>query len=222
MTQATARAGSARERRRERTSAEILEAAWELCREQGLASLSLRELAGRVGMRAPSLYSYFDSKLAIYDAMFGQGYRELRAHMAPFNDRRPVTRDAIKEGVRHWVAFCTADEVRYQLLFQRTIPGFEPSPESYALAIEHLGEARQVLVDAGVTDDSALDLWTAVLTGLTSQQISNDPGGDRWSGLVDESVDMFLDHLGVLTDGRSPGDRSPDSETTDNESTDNQ
>jgi len=209
--------GSARERRREQTTAEILDAAWGLCREGGLASLSLRELAGRVGMRAPSLYSYFDSKQAIYDAMFSQGYRELRAHMEPFTDLRPITRAEMKEGVRHWVAFCTADEVRYQLLFQRTIPGFEPSPESYALALEHLGEARQVLVDAGVTDESALDLWTAVLTGLTSQQISNDPGGDRWSGLVDESVDMFLDHLGVL-----PENQPTENQPTENQPTDSQ
>jgi AcrR family transcriptional regulator len=63
-------------RRREATKAEILDAAWDLVGEQGLAALSLRDLAARVGMRAPSLYQYFDSKHAIYDAMFGQGARE--------------------------------------------------------------------------------------------------------------------------------------------------
>ena len=34
--------------------------------------------------------------------------------------------------MRLFVEFCTSDPVRYQLLFQRTIPDFEPSPESYA------------------------------------------------------------------------------------------
>ncbi|MDQ3659652.1 MAG: hypothetical protein M3454_01050, partial [Actinomycetota bacterium] len=33
-----------------------------------------------------------------------------------------------------FVEFCTEDPVRYQLLFQRTIPGFEPSAESFALS----------------------------------------------------------------------------------------
>lgn len=198
MTQTESPRTTSRERRREQTSAEILDAAWELCRENGLASLSLRELADRVGMRAPSLYSYFASKDAIYDAMFAEGYWQLRAHMQPFTDVRPATRPLLKEAIRHWFEFCTADAVRYQLLFQRTIPGFEPSADSYALALQHLDDARQVLIDAGVTDDEALDLWTALLTGLTSQQISNDPGGERWSGLVDRSVDMFLDHLGIL------------------------
>jgi mRNA degradation ribonuclease J1/J2 len=30
------------------------------------------------------------------------------------------------------------------------------------------------------------------MTGLTDQQISNDPGGTRWRRLVDRAVDMLL------------------------------
>src|ERR1700680_5086923 len=71
-----------RAERREATRAEILDAAWELAREQGLAGLSLREVAAKVGMRPPSLYWYFDAKHAIYDAMFAQGYRQLLARLA--------------------------------------------------------------------------------------------------------------------------------------------
>src|SRR5437870_9135304 len=63
--------------RHEATRAEILDAAWQLVRAEGLAALSLRDLARKVGMQAPSLYSYFDSKHAIYDAMFLQGNLEL-------------------------------------------------------------------------------------------------------------------------------------------------
>ena len=75
----------ARDRRAERrdsTRAEILEAAWELCRTQGLAGLSLRDVARKIGMRPPSLYWYFDSKQAIYDAMFAQGNRQLLERLA--------------------------------------------------------------------------------------------------------------------------------------------
>jgi AcrR family transcriptional regulator len=57
--------------RREATRAEILEAAWQLAQEKGLVEFTLRDLAERVGMRAPSLYTHFASKNAIYDAMFG-------------------------------------------------------------------------------------------------------------------------------------------------------
>ena len=60
--------------RRETARRKILDAAWAVAREQGLGALTLREVADRVGIKAPSLYSHFASKHAIYDAMFGEAW----------------------------------------------------------------------------------------------------------------------------------------------------
>ena len=96
------------------------------------------------------------------------------------------------DGRRSFVEFCTNDPVRYQLLFQRTIPDFVPSPDSYAVAVQVYEEFSERLSAIGVRDQATLDLWTAMLTGITDQQISNDPGGDRWKQLIDRAVDMLL------------------------------
>src|SRR5918911_319177 len=64
------------------TKQEIVDAAWRLARERGLAGWSLRDVAEAVGMRAPSLYVYFASKNALYDAMYADGYRQLLAAYA--------------------------------------------------------------------------------------------------------------------------------------------
>ena len=183
-----------RAERREATRAEILEAAWDLLKAEGLAGLSLRDLANRVGMQAPSLYSYFESKHAIYDAMFAQGAREfLEVQVRLALTGEPAT--DLKAGMHSFVAFCTSNPARYQLLFQRTIPGFEPSAESFAISVEGLAATRDRLAGMGFTDPAVLDLMTAIGTGLTDQQISNDPGGDRWIRLVDEAMDMFFNHV---------------------------
>lgn len=184
------------DRRRAETRREILDAAWELCRERGLTQLSLRELAARVGIRAPSLYSYFESKDAIYDAMFAEGQREF-AEAMEFLPELPMTREDFRVGNRAFFAFCTSDPLRYQLLFQRTIPGFVPSPESYAQAVANLDRLANALRSVGVEDRRYVDLWTAIMTGLTDQQVTNDPGGDRWADLLDEAVDLFCDHVGI-------------------------
>jgi AcrR family transcriptional regulator len=195
-----------RDRRAERhqaTRAEILDAAWELCRAEGLAGLSLRDIARKVGMQAPSLYSYFDSKHAIYDAMYAQGCREFverQDRLLPTGDPLPV----LKKLLRDFVEFCTTDEVRYQLLFQRTIPGFEPSPESFAISVENLQETADWFREVGLGGQETLDLFTAIGSGIADQQISNDPGGDRWVRLVDEAMEMFFNHAQTrkLTKGR--------------------
>jgi AcrR family transcriptional regulator len=183
-----------RAERREATLLEILDAAWDLVRMEGLAGLVMRDLARRVGMQAPSLYSYFDSKHAIYDAMFAQGaraYLEQEALVASTGD--PVA--DLQAGMRFFVGFCTSDPVRYQLMFQRTIPGFEPSPQTFAISIEGLERIKTRLAAVGLTDQRSLDLLTAIGTGITDQQISNDPGGDRWIRLIDEAIEMFFNHV---------------------------
>ena len=192
----TAAAGR-RERRRAETRAEIIDAAWQLAREEGLAGISMRELGARVGMRAQSLYGYVASKNDLYDAMFRQGYEVAGALVASW-PAPPLTRAVLKDRLGAWIAFCVEDPVRYQLLFQRTIPDFEPSPASYALAVDVLAGLGEVLGAIGIDDPAAMDLLTAIVTGLTSQQLANDPGGDRWVRLAGEAVDMFLDHYGAL------------------------
>lgn len=185
--------------RRQQTKDEIVAAAWGLVREQGLAGLAMRDLGDRVGMKAQSIYSYFGSKHDIYDAMFHEAYLAFAAAMADL-DEVPLDgtvdagafRLAARRTAHRFFDFCTSDPVRYQLLFQRTIPEFVPSTESYAVALETLEATQARMAAIGITDPEAVDLWTGLMTGLTDQQISNDPGGDRWERLIDRAVDMVL------------------------------
>jgi len=155
--------------------------------------LSLRDLASRAGITTPTVYAYFGSKHAIYDAMFGRAATEFADWMArPLDSTEPA---ALLVATAHrFVEFCTDDVARYQLLFQRTIPEFEPSAESYAPAVRALEIARTSLALNGIRQPRHLDLWTALLNGLVDQQISNDPGGDRWIRLIEEAITMFLAH----------------------------
>jgi AcrR family transcriptional regulator len=183
-----------RSARREATKAEILDAAWELAREQGLLALSLRDLAAKVGMRAPSLYQYFDSKHAIYDAMFGQAAQQALESRNVEGDPEHV-RDSLRAGAHEFFEFAVADPVRAQLLFQRTIPGFEPSAASYAPAVAVVERLQQTFTTLGITDADAVDTWTSLLSGLVSQQLANDPGGARYQRLIDRTVDMYCNEF---------------------------
>src|SRR3954471_6029382 len=145
-----------RDRRAERhtaTKGEILAAAWRLARERGLAGWALRDVAAAVGMRAPSLYVYFDSKNALYDAMFADGNAELlrRVHVAVAagEGRELSVAEILRTGATLFFDFCTEDPARHQLLFLRTIPGFEPSEASYELARATLEQFAAVMEGAG-------------------------------------------------------------------------
>ena len=172
--------------------ASILDAAWKLAGSNGIGGVSLHALAREVGIRQPSLYAYFDSKLGLYDAMFADGNRQLLERL----DRLELPHDprsALKMFMEAFVAFAVEDSARCALLLQRPIPGFEPSAESYALAEVALGRAIALLQAAGLDDQDDIDCFIAMVAGLVDAQISNDPGGDRWIRHLDRLVDLHLD-----------------------------
>lgn len=184
--------------RREATRTEILDAAWEIARDKGLANLTLRDVAARVGMRAPSLYSYFASKNDIHDAMFGQSWTDYLAIVDKAEGALPRSpRKGLKVIAHTYFDFAVADLARNQLMNQRTLPGFVPSTEAYAPAVEVLDRAKRYFATLGIENPDHLDLFVAMLGGLVDAQQANDPGGKRWARLVDEAIDMFADHLGL-------------------------
>jgi AcrR family transcriptional regulator len=189
------------EKRRESARQEILAAAWESAHEHGLGALTLRDVAVRVGMRAPSLYWHFDSKTALYDAMFGQAwasYLEVQKELVARPSASP--RRVLKTIARTFFEFSVRDPVRHELMNLRSIPRFTPSPEAYAPAVEVLEQLRCLLMRLGISDETGADLFTALLAGLIDQQLANEPGGDRWARLLDRTVDMYATEMNVPQD----------------------
>lgn len=188
-----------RSRRHGQTRREILDAAWELAERDGIANLSLRTLAQNVGMRAPSLYTYFASKAAIFDAMFAEGYRQLDEVYATL----PIDHDdvvgTLTAGTVAFVEFCQASIPRYQLMLTRVVADWEPSPEAYAVSVASYERITAMFASVGIEGERALDLWVAVTAGLAAQQVANDPAGDRWRRLSGDAAQMFLDYLGRAT-----------------------
>ncbi len=189
--------------RREATRREILDAAWAIAREAGLTQITLRDVADRVGMQAPSLYGHFASKMAIYDAMFGEAWSEyeltldqLAGELAELDQSDP--RAAIHVMARQFFDFAIADHPRYQLMNERLIPGFEPSPESYAPSVRVMEDARRRVRDLGDISETDFMIWVSILGGLINQHFANDPGGTRINALLTRAVDMWADAVGLL------------------------
>jgi AcrR family transcriptional regulator len=178
--------------RREAKIASIVEAAWSIARERGIQLVSMRDLAKEVGMQQPSLYAYFDSKNALYDAMFADGNRQLLETLDAI-DPPLDKRAALKAYLGAFAAFAIADPARNSLLFRRVIPGFQPSAESYAAAQEVLGRVVSVMNAAGVTDEGDIDCLVAMTAGLIEAQLSNEPGGDRWLRHLNSMTDVLVD-----------------------------
>jgi AcrR family transcriptional regulator len=180
--------------RRSHRVGQILAAAWDIAAEQGLAAVSLHEVARRVGVRQPSLYGYVSSKLDLYDAMFAQAYEQLLARL----DSSPpggTAREQLLRFSRVVLDFAVENPSRQQLIFQRTIPGFAPSAASYALAKRLVDRSVSLLSALGAGSPAHVEVYTSLVAGLGGQQIANDPGGDRFTRHLEAVLGMFLGHF---------------------------
>mgnify|MGYP000406763422 CR=1 FL=1 len=192
------------ERRRAAVIEEAVEHGIAIMSEQGVGALSISEVARRMGMRGPSLYKYFPSLHALYDALFAHGVRIQQEFFYAQLDRLPRGVPRIRAATVGVVRWSVENPALAQLLHWRPVPGFEPSPESFALSVRDMEFARDEFAEAvrlgqlvpeAATDD-ALRLYTVVLSGLITQQLANDPlasyEAGAFSRLTEQAVDLFL------------------------------
>lgn len=210
-------------RRRQETIEEVLDVAAEIMSEQGVAGLSIGEIARRMGMRPPSLYVYFPSKNALYDALFARGARSICDAMTPVHlavrGRAATLEQVLLPDAEAFVRWTLENPAYSQLLFWRPVPGFAPSSDAFAPAVELLEQGRERFAElqrAGlVRDDVGADVvqrdWTILISGVVSQQLSNAPDESfeegRFTGAIPGLVSMFARHYAPPA-GLRPGGRN--------------
>lgn len=195
-----------RERRRRATLTEILEVSLEVMREEGVGGLSLAEVARRVGVQPPSLYNHVASKMAVYDALFAAGTRAHHAAVETAVEDFEPGLDTLAAGFEASVRWCVEHPTLTQLMFWRPVPGFEPSPESFAGAQRALDRVREELDEAvkrgelraEAASEQGLALFTSLNSGLITQQLANEPGAPfdegRFTRHAREAFMLFVDH----------------------------
>ncbi len=192
-----------REVRRTDTVARLLDAAWAIARDRGVGALSLRELARAVGIRQPSLYTYFESKNGLYNLMFLVGNQELLARATAIEPSGDPVAD-LRATACVLAEFATEDVGRYELMFRRPIPGFEPSAEACEPAKRFLELLVRRVEAVGITAPDDVDIVVAGIAGLIDAQIAGAPTGDRWIGRLDRLLDTL--RAGLAGDSRTaPG-----------------
>ncbi|MFZ5903159.1 MAG: TetR/AcrR family transcriptional regulator [Chloroflexota bacterium] len=191
------------QQKREAAAQSILEAARAIMREEGVAALTMQGLARRVDLRAPSLYNYFSSKMEIYDELFRLGFELFSRAMQEAADGAESTFDDIRRSMEAYMNFALQNPELFKLCFERHVPGFVPSPESMSV-VNGVMESTLARInlwaerggfDPKIPMDKAFDLVNAMMHGLVSMHLANDPqlpiGEGRFGRLIPDAVRVF-------------------------------
>lgn len=195
MTGFAGNAPSGRDRRvlrRGVTIEEILVAALAIMAANGVGALTMAELARRVSMQPPSLYKYFPSLLAIYDALFRRGQQQnLDALEAGMATAAPGL-EAVRAGMVATGRWAAGNPVLAQLLFWRPVPGYRPTAEARpdgqnrrtaASRTRGRGAQRRARGRCRERRGDGGALLSTMHFGVLSQHLANDPDGNWEHGV---------------------------------------
>ena len=195
-----------RDLRRSQTIDEIVGIAIAVMTEDGVAALSLSEVARRLGVRPPSLYKYFPSRMALFDRLFYDGHQQYRDEFRAGAKTADPGLPALVAGLEAGGRWAIRNQALAQLLFWRPVPKFEPSIESFAPGLAVVEDIKQMLAEAvdrgqvapAAASLEAMSLLSILVTGIVSQQLANAPDepfeSGRFTRLAPQVFAMFRAH----------------------------
>lgn len=176
----------------------VLEAARSVFAELGIEGASIREIARRAGYTPGAIYSYFESKEAIYGALLGESLERLNALVALADVPQPPAQ-RLQANAQTWFDFYANNPRELDLGFYLA-RGMQPRGLTSALN-QHLnrrlhnsmrpGEAA--MVDLGLSAQAALRENTALFAHGVGVLLLQHTGRIRMFG--QEAKPLFDDYL---------------------------
>ena len=159
------------------TKQEILEASLELFSAQGFEATSISQIAGAVGIRKASLYSHFENKQAILDALVKEVLEQYGAHSifaktdwGKDSDNLPLTPDDSVQMIKGQIRYILHDphisKARKMLVieqFQNPELAKLQTKQNYYDVLEYFTRLIKCLIQKGVLAEDDPEIMAAQL-----------------------------------------------------------
>jgi len=174
---------------------DILDAAAEILEETGREdAVTLRAVARKVGIAAPSIYAHFDDREAILDGLVEEGFRRFTAMLEAAGAGLGDPVDRLFAGCRAYLAYAAKQPSRYAVLFHH--PHLRDrdrgvDPEVLAQGAAALDVLVRAISDCAAAGESASEdhfatavaVWVALHGLATLRAVTSAsfpwPDGDR-------------------------------------------
>lgn len=187
---------------------DLVGAAVKLLHEVGATGVTARKVADTAGTSTMAVYSRFGDMSTLLDAVYVHGFELLEQALADVDSSAGL--DELEQLGLAYRRFALANPALFALMFERPMPGFDPSPEVRTAALETTfgvleravdraqavgvlppGEARHLgyLIWVGVHGTSALEATYAARRRLGEWFLDTDAdGADAVRSVVDAVV----------------------------------
>ncbi|PTW03500.1 TetR family transcriptional regulator [Halanaerobium saccharolyticum] len=160
----------------------IIKAAKEIIENNGLAALSIRKLAKKVGYSPAAIYQYYDSKSEIVKAVIEEGYQDIIKSIVGGRSNFNSVEEEIRFKLKNYINTALENKYYYQAVMlseEKNILQFtavlntdlRPNQSALQLLIDLLKKGqKQGEFSSGKAENIAKVIWTATF-GLISRMI---------------------------------------------------
>lgn len=181
----------------------ILEAASQLLLSQGVSGMSVRAIAKLAGLSTIGIYSHFQGKQGILDALYIEGFSYIQEAMKSVIDIEDP-KLAILSGVRKYLEVAHEQEATYRLIFGEADNNYTPGDDAseaginaFASLITLCSKALPETANATEQQEAALRIW-ALVHGYVSLQhhaVRNLVSFKDWTQQVEQAAEDMLDSI---------------------------
>lgn len=190
-------------RDKEKIRAAILATAWQMVKEEGWQSLSIRKIADAIEYSVPVIYDHFENKEAILFEFGKEGFKLLTARIQEAKEKDSDPAEQLKLIANAYWNFAFRNKEHYQLMYGLGMPGCEIEkclPERVSFRTMVMEPITQLIKKGKNTKaDPCLKYYTfwSILHGLISMKNMRGTGvSDEINKIVmNDAVAGFIKNL---------------------------
>ena len=183
----------------------ILNAASALFLEGGGDALSVRGISKRAGLSTIGIYSHFQGKQGILDALYIEGFNLVREAMDVIPEGK-ACKEQVLEACLGYLNVGEQHEAHYRLIFGESDAGYQPSEEAVAARDSAFSKLVRVagsyLPDGATIEERrqiALDIWAIVhgYVSISHHMVFTDDINLDWKSMALRVVEVQLDAIDI-------------------------
>ncbi len=184
------------------TRQQILAASSKLFLEGGIHALSVRAIAKQAGLSTIGIYSHFNGKQGILDALYIEGFNNVTQVMKSVKEDSPKA--SVLEMCRQILDFSEHSAAHYKLIFGANMTEYTPSEDALQAAADGfitLTKVTSSLVEHHASliekQEIAMEIWalTHGYIGLNNHEISHHIDWGNWKERALKALATHIDAL---------------------------
>lgn len=184
----------------------ILLAASKLFLNGGISALSVRAIARESNLSTIGIYSHFNGKQGILDALYIEGFTRFKnAVDVPINSDNP--KESILTATQGYIETAINYRGHYLLIFGESVADYLPSDEAKKSSVAAFLQTTKIIETLLPKDatfeqkrNTTLQIWSIVhgYIGLMHHAIAEEVDSAHWKGLILDTVSLHVDALRKL------------------------